>query len=77
MSDDAPPRLPRDPDRWTRQYPLHKMKRDESMFIEGVSRTAVSVQASRVGRRYEPRMLFSCHVVEENGVKGVKVWRVQ
>lgn len=78
MSDaPAPPRLVRDTRRWHEQFPIDTLKVGESVFVTGLKRSTVSVQASRVGRMYEPRKIFQTHAVTENGVAGVRVWRIE
>lgn len=71
------PRLARDLRRWHEAYPIDQLKRGQSVLVTGVARTTVSAYCSRLGRTYEPRKLFSTHGVVENGVEGVRVWRVE
>lgn len=73
----APPRLARDPRRWAEQFPIDTLKVGESVLVTGLKRSTVSVQASRMGRLHTPRKIFQTHAVVEDGVVGVRVWRIE
>jgi hypothetical protein len=76
-----PRRLPRDPRRWTEQYPIDQMKPGNTMFIPTgtgpgeIKSSTVTVHVSRLARSYEPRKHFTCERAERNGVQGIIVWR--
>lgn len=56
------------------KYPWQYMDVGDSFFIGVSIRTisgAVSVRQKRHGERY------TCRIVTENGVKGVRVWRIE
>lgn len=73
----APPRAGRDLRRWRDQFPVDSLKRGQSIFVTGMKRSAVSAYCSRLGKQYDPPKVFQTHVVTENGVEGVRVWRIE
>ena len=52
-------------------YPFREMEVGESFFAAG-KRTQIVLKCAH---RHRPK-LFSCRTVVENGVKGVRAWRV-
>lgn len=60
------------PDRSRAKYPLAAMELGDSFFVPG--KTAALVGASFA--RHAPKK-FAARGVTENGVKGVRVWRIK
>jgi hypothetical protein len=52
------------------KYPYARMEVGESCFIPGITQYGVGLQ------HLKPKK-FARHVVTENGVRGVRVWRVE
>ena len=56
------------------KYPWYEMEVGDSFFVPGDKRGSVHNSASGIKSR--TGLCFSCSVVTENGVKGVRVWRI-
>lgn len=58
-------------------YPLGQMQVLESFFVAGTGRkrNAIMNSASYFGKRHNKK--FTCRTVTENGVDGVRVWRIE
>lgn len=54
------------------QYPIHELEVGQSFFAAGRSVSDFGGYKARV----KPRK-FLCRTVTENGVKGVRVWRIE
>ena len=57
------------------KYPLRWMAVDESFFVNGGNLVSLRRHCGRMGPYYGRR--FECADVVENGVAGVRVWRVE
>jgi len=55
------------------KYPFATMKIRDSVFIEGPI-SIISSASAKMGRRRNRK--FRCRTVEENGIKGTRVWRI-
>ena len=53
---------------------LRAMQSGQSAFVAGTSMSNLSGRIADVSKRIGAK--FSCRTVVENGVKGVRVWRV-
>jgi len=58
------------------RYPWDKMEVNDSVFITGKSQQTISHAAKEWTRRNNLSKKFTTRIVTENGVKGVRVWRV-
>jgi len=58
------------------KYPFAIMKIGDSFFVPNKTASEVSPHFARARRRL-PGTKFACRTVVENGVKGVRVWRVK
>lgn len=57
------------------KYPLASMEVGDSFFVATTYRTALGAPAARCRKKTGFR--FAIRAVEENGVKGVRVWRIE
>jgi hypothetical protein len=69
--------IPIPPKGGTTQYPWPEIGMGQSVFVPGdqrvvrLTRTALSAWAISNGRK------FTCRVCTENGVAGIRVWRIE
>lgn len=54
------------------KYPFKDMEIGDSFFASGIPATYISLHS----RMLRP-MKFSCRTVTENGVRGLRVWRIE
>lgn len=57
------------------RYPFESMEVGDSFFCSGGTMRTTRTRTSEASRRLAPKR-FSARAVEENGVKGIRVWRV-
>jgi hypothetical protein len=57
------------------KHPWKEMEVGDSFFVAGTTVERLSSLAVRAGRRLAEK--FTCRTVKEQGVPGVRVWRVQ
>ncbi len=57
-------------------YPLSGMAVGDSFFAQGKSSAAVGNAARRWCAQHDISRKFTCRTVTEDGVKGVRCWRV-
>jgi hypothetical protein len=55
-------------------YPWHAMEIGDSFFVSLDTVKTMRAQVTWANRRHAPKN-FQCRVVEENGVKGERIWR--
>ena len=58
------------------KYPLKDMKISDSFFVPNCKSHSVSSTVSSYKRRYFPDRRFIVRTVIEDGVSGVRVWRI-
>lgn len=58
-----------------RKHPWEKMELGDSFFVAGTTVERLSSVAVRAARRLGGK--FTCRTVKEQGIPGVRVWRVQ
>ena len=56
------------------KYPLDKMQVGDSFFVATSVRSALSGSINRCRKKVGYR--FTVRIVEENGVKGLRIWRI-
>jgi hypothetical protein len=57
-----------------KQYPWREMGVGDSFFVSDRTSQQVSASAGHASKRLDYR--FTCRKAEQNGVKGVRVWRI-
>lgn len=57
-------------------YPFSSMKAGDSFFVPDGGVNAICSAAKQWGRRNATNTMFRCRTRTENGVKGVRCWRV-
>lgn len=55
-------------------YPWHRMEIGDSFFVGDARTNIVTRMACQTSARFP--MKFTCRTLTENGVRGVRVWRV-
>ncbi len=59
----------------TLKYPWKSLEIGDSFFVIGVKRTSISGSINHAQKRYG--LTLTSRIREENGVKGVRVWRIE
>ena len=59
-----------------RKYPWDAMDAGDSFFVPGVAVETLTSAVSVV-KKTRKNMRWTCRTVTENGVKGVRVWRIE
>lgn len=67
--------IPKRAGRRSTKYPWSSMEVNDSFFVTGISATSMSSACVRRSERSGGK--FTVRTVEEDGVKGVRVWRIE